>query len=55
MFHPSPTSVSTLRCPLNSEVRKAMRSKVMDDDGLEELINAVVECLEEDGVVVGHY
>ncbi|MFW9803786.1 MAG: hypothetical protein ACFFFC_14085, partial [Candidatus Thorarchaeota archaeon] len=40
---------------IDTEVRKAMRSKVMDDDEFEELINAVVECLEREDVAVGYY
>jgi hypothetical protein len=40
---------------IDSEVRKALRSKIMDDDDFEELINAVVACLEKEGVVVGYY
>jgi hypothetical protein len=40
---------------IDSEIRNAMRSKVMDEDDFEELINAVVGCLEKEGVVVGYY
>ncbi|MFW9804635.1 MAG: hypothetical protein ACFFFC_18395, partial [Candidatus Thorarchaeota archaeon] len=40
---------------IDSEVRKAMRSKVMGDDEFEELINTVVECLEKENVAVGYF
>jgi hypothetical protein len=40
---------------IDSEVRKAMMSKVIEDDDFEELINAVVVCLEREGVMVEYY
>jgi hypothetical protein len=40
---------------IDNEVRKAMRSKVMDDDDFEELINTAIECLEREGVKVNSY
>ncbi|MHA2354229.1 MAG: hypothetical protein ACXADC_03590 [Candidatus Thorarchaeota archaeon] len=40
---------------IDSEVRKAMRSKILDDDEFEKLLKAIVECLEKEGIEVGYY
>jgi hypothetical protein len=40
---------------IDSEVRKAMKSRMIEDDDIDELIEAVIACFEKEGFAVSYY